>query len=138
MRVRFPPSPRMEQEEIEQARSVIRAVDRALSAAKGLGPLPEGLTALLDAARRAVPKKLDPHPCSVRCWRVGGASDLDERGKCLECGSPGIGTDDHDFKKICTPEAVVSLCEALLASREVLEHPAVLAAAYSARVISAP
>lgn len=26
------------------------------------------------------------HPCSVYCWRVGGACDIDARGVCPECG----------------------------------------------------
>lgn len=34
------------------------------------------------------PGKRDPHPCVTRCFRVGGPVDLDERGKCPECGMP--------------------------------------------------
>lgn len=127
----------MDKEEVEQARGVIRAVRDALGRAVEAGPPPPSLASLLDAARRAVPRKLDPHPCTVRCWRVGGACDLQADGKCMECGSPGIRTDDEDFRRLCGPEEVVALCEALLASREVLGHPAVLAAAYSAERIGA-
>jgi hypothetical protein len=28
------------------------------------------------------------HPCTIRCWRVGAPSGLDENGVCLECGRP--------------------------------------------------
>lgn len=38
----------------------------------------------LDCAVR--PRKLDPHPCIERCWRIGAGSDLDGDGRCLECG----------------------------------------------------
>ncbi len=123
----------MEQEEVEQARGVIRAVDRALGSAVGAGPPPEAVKALLEAARLAVPRKMVPHPCTIRCWRVGGACDIQEDGRCMECGSPGIKSDPVEFAKLCSPEVVLSLCESLVGMREVLGHPAVLAAAYSAR-----
>ena len=34
------------------------------------------------------PKPLPPHPCSVRCWRVGIAASINGDGACNECGMP--------------------------------------------------
>lgn len=33
--------------------------------------------------------KLKPHPCSIRCLRVGSPCDIDENGLCLECSWNG-------------------------------------------------
>lgn len=33
--------------------------------------------------------KLKPHPCSIKCIRVGSPCDIDKNGLCLECGWNG-------------------------------------------------
>lgn len=33
--------------------------------------------------------KLKPHPCSIRCLRVGSPCDIDKNGLCLECSWNG-------------------------------------------------
>ena len=38
---------------------------------------------------------LNPHPCLTRCWRVGEATSLDDRGRCVECGAHTRGADEH-------------------------------------------
>ncbi len=109
--------------------SVIRAVHAALDRPLSGGPTREDTEKLLDAARRAVSRQEVPHPCTVRCWRIGAAADLDGRGRCMECGSPGTYSDTEDYERLATPELVVALCEQLISFRDALEHPAVLAAA---------
>jgi hypothetical protein len=111
------------------ALSVIRAVHEALSKPLGVGPSREDLERLLDAARRAVSRQEVPHPCTVRCWRIGAPADLNERGTCTECGSPGTRSDPEDFGRLATPEVVLAVCEQLVSFRDAVEHPAVLAAA---------
>lgn len=33
--------------------------------------------------------KLKPHPCSIRCLRIGSPCGIDKNGLCLECGWNG-------------------------------------------------
>jgi len=111
------------------ALAVVRAVHAALDRPLSGGPSRESTQAILDAARRAVPRQAVPHPCTVRCWRVGAPSGLDERGRCLECGSPGVRSDKEEYESLVSPEVVARLCEQLMLFRDAVEHPAVLAAA---------
>lgn len=41
--------------------------------------------ALEPFAAMATKRRLEPHPCSIRCWRVGVQCSIED-GVCTECG----------------------------------------------------
>jgi hypothetical protein len=90
--------------------------------------------ALLEAARKAIPHSLDPHPCTVRCPRVGVPCDVYPDGKCMECSGDARRSDPRPMlaKLKMRPELLVSLCEGFLILRRTMDNPAVLSAAYAA------
>jgi hypothetical protein len=89
---------------------------------------------VLGAARKAVPRTLDPHPCTVRCPRVGVSCGLYPDGRCTECGSDDRTSDPAELEKLVRerPELLVSVCEGFLLLRKALDQPGVLDAAYAA------
>jgi len=76
--------------------------------------------ALLEAAVAAVPYRQEPHPCTVRCWRVGVAIRVDERGVCAECSHDGVMSEPRALAELVAarPDMVVRVCEELLLLRE--------------------
>jgi hypothetical protein len=98
---------------------------------------PEDVRLLLEAAKRAVPRPLDPHPCTVRCPRVGVSCDIYPNGKCSECGGVAIDSDPRELALLVErrPELVVAVCESFLLMRTLLDSPAVMAAAHSAQAL---
>lgn len=97
-------------------------------------PKVEDVELLLEAARKAVPRKLESHPCTVRCPRVGGPCDVYPNGKCMECSGTAYTFDDRDLQNLVEekPNLVLSLCESFLLMRRLLDHPAVMAASHAA------
>ena len=82
---------------------------------------------ILGAACGCCDVKLDPHPCLRRCWRVGAPADIDERGRCMECGSDGVvRARPGQYMASVRPEDVVRLAEGWLALRRSLDEAGVL------------
>ncbi len=110
-----------------------RAGVREVSVPSSL-PSEADVLSLLEAARRAVPHVLDPHPCTVRCPRVGVPCDIYPDGKCTECGGDASRSDPGPMlaKLEMRPDLLVALCEGFLILRRTVGHPAVLGAAYAA------
>jgi len=70
-------------------------------------------------AKAAMPgKPLDPHPCSVRCFRVGVPIPVDPGERCSECSWRGIReTSTVGFHAAASPSAVLTLIAELRALR---------------------
>ena len=51
-------------------------------------------SALVPVAAFALPAVMEPHPCSVRCWRVGGPCET-PGGVCVECGRRARRVDER-------------------------------------------
>lgn len=93
-------------------------------------PLPDEVIELVRrVADDAVMRAEVPHPCTVRCFRVGAPSDLYEDGKCMECGWDGRSRKRPSvlpFEDAVSPLLVGRICDDWLSMREALRRPEVL------------
>ncbi len=64
------------------------------------------------------PVPLDPHPCSIRCWRQGESFEVKPGEPCPECSDTGYrATDEASFRAAMNPAVALALIAEVRAHR---------------------
>lgn len=102
-------------------------------------PSVKDVQTLLIVSVKAMPVRMDPHPCTVRCWWTGIPRALGPGEQCTECGRGPMSRSPEELEALIRgkPELLVSVCESFLLMRKLLDHPAVMAAAHAAHAAHA-